>query len=253
MSNIIGFYHEYEEYGCFSNWYLAPFENVGKKFSSVEQYMMYQKAWIFREFELLDKIMATEDPAVIKKHGRSRMTWFNPVTWDCVSRQVVKRGVRAKFEQNPALAEILLSTGEAILAECSYRDKKWGIGIDINDDKCLDVMKWTGNNLLGQVLMEVRDELRRGQLKGNVEYVDAKPLMFAQWEMTAGELKRIPKLYPVIHAFADTLHDDDVRKAFYEYPLIGWEEAMYHNMGGGLPIFGFFEMKQDIFDTMKYN
>lgn len=32
MSNIIGFYHEYEEYGCFSNWYLASFENVGKNF-----------------------------------------------------------------------------------------------------------------------------------------------------------------------------------------------------------------------------
>ena len=40
-TNIIGFYHEYDEYGYFSNWYHADFEYAGKRFSSVEQFMMY--------------------------------------------------------------------------------------------------------------------------------------------------------------------------------------------------------------------
>ena len=35
--NVVCFYHEYEENGCFSNWYRAEFEYAGKRFTSVEQ------------------------------------------------------------------------------------------------------------------------------------------------------------------------------------------------------------------------
>ena len=42
-SKIIGFYHEYEEYGCFSNWYPADFDYAGRHYAHCEQYMMAQK------------------------------------------------------------------------------------------------------------------------------------------------------------------------------------------------------------------
>ncbi len=122
MNHIICFYHEYEEYGCFSNWYQAGFENARRKFSSVEQYMMYQKDILFREYRLAEKILATDDPAKIKKLGRSYMEYFDSDMWDKISKQVVKRGVRAKFEQNEELLEVLLATGDAVLA---YSDTLW--------------------------------------------------------------------------------------------------------------------------------
>ena len=49
--NVVCFYHEYEENGCFSNWYRAEFEYAGKRFTSVEQYMMYRKAITFGDTE----------------------------------------------------------------------------------------------------------------------------------------------------------------------------------------------------------
>ena len=43
----IGFYHEYEEYGCFSNWYPAEFDYAGRHYANSEQYMMYHKVMMF--------------------------------------------------------------------------------------------------------------------------------------------------------------------------------------------------------------
>ena len=54
--NVVCFYHEYEENGCFSNWYRAEFEYAGKRFTSVEQYMMYHKVIMFRQYDLATKI-----------------------------------------------------------------------------------------------------------------------------------------------------------------------------------------------------
>ena len=37
----------------------------------------------------------------------------------------------------------------------------------------------------------------------------------------------------------------------YNYSLYQWEIAMHTNMGGGLPSIGFWEMKQDIYETLR--
>ena len=97
---ITCFYHENEENGFLSNWYKADFEYARRRFSSVEQYMMFHKALMFREYDLANKIMSTDDPAEIKKLGRSKMEYFDAKLWDRTSKQIVKRGIRAKFEQN---------------------------------------------------------------------------------------------------------------------------------------------------------
>ena len=66
------------------------------------------------------------------------------------------KGVRAlyfddhKFAPGFALKELLLSTGDAVLVERTWRDAFWGDG---GNGK--------GKNMLGRVLMEVRSELKR--------------------------------------------------------------------------------------------
>lgn len=67
--------------------------------------------------------------------------------------------VQTQFSQNKNLREHLLSTKDAILAEASPSDRKWGIGLPANNPLALCPDNWRGQNLLGQVLMEVRDEL----------------------------------------------------------------------------------------------
>lgn len=254
---MVGFFHEDEEYGCFSNWYPAEFDYAREHYKNVEQYMMYQKVMMFRQYELAEKIMGTDDPSECKKIGRTHFPEFNSELWDKTCKTIVKRGIRAKFLQNEDLLNTLLGTGNKLLAECSPFDKKWGIGIDINDSDRFDTSKWKGSNLLGRILMEVREELRNelyasGDL--GIEYVNALDLdPIPEWNMTAGALKRIPQFYDAIHAYADTLPTkyDERNKFYHDFSLYDWEVAMRTNMGGGLPIIGFYEMKQDVYDIVR--
>lgn len=253
---MIGFFHENEEYGCFSNWYHAEFDYAGQHYVNSEQFMMYHKVLMFHKYELADQIIQTSDPAKCKKIAGQKFPEYDSDLWEKTCQTIVKRGVKAKFAQNNRILTILLSTGNALLAECSPYDKKWGIGIDINDPDRNDVGKWKGRNLLGRILMEVRDELRQEILadpNNTARYYDARDMApIPEWNMTAGQLKRIPQYYDTIHAYSDTLKGYHVRDVFYNgYSLYEWEIAMATNMGGGLPIIGFFEMKQDVYDIAR--
>lgn len=87
-------------------------------------------------------------------------------------------------------------------------DKKWGIGVAIDNPDCSDPSKWNGKNYLGRILMEVRDELRRLSAAGKIGYVDAQERQFPLWNSFAGVLRCNPKLYPVINAYCDTRPDE---------------------------------------------
>jgi len=254
-SEIIGFFHEYDEYGCFSNWYHAEFDYAGIHFVNSEQFMMYHKVMMFHKYELADQIMNTNDPHTAKTIAGQKFPEFDAELWDKTCKAIVKRGVKAKFEQNPDIKKILLDTGNALLAECSPYDKKWGIGIDINDPDHLDTMKWKGKNLLGRILMEVREELRQEVLlpdNNQNDYLNIRNLEpIPEWMMKAGDLRLIPQYYEAVHAYADTLHSHHERKAFYDDTFFNWEIAMHENMGGGLPVIGFYEMKQEIYDIAR--
>lgn len=74
-------------------------------------------------------------------------------------------------------------------------------------------------------------------------------LPIPEWNLSAGELQRIPQYHNAIHAFSDTLQDQHVHDYFlYDYSLQDWDIAMRVNMGGGLTINGFYEMKQEVYE-----
>lgn len=90
--------------------------------------------------------------------------------WEQVKMSVMGEIVRAKFEQNPDLAEKLLSTNDAYLEEGNtWGDRTWG------------TVNGAGANHLGRILMEVRGSLEMGKMprqnekhkrKSQVEYGD---------------------------------------------------------------------------------
>ena len=254
--DFIGFYHEYDEYGCFSNWYHAEFDYAGQHYLNSEQYMMFQKVALFGRYDLADQIMKTDDPAECKKIAGQPFPEYNGEIWSKVKYKLVKKGIKAKFAQNEDILKVLLDTDTALLAECAPRDTEWGIGIGLNNPKHNDVSKWRGKNYLGRALMEVRGELRaelRNSGAGKLVYRDAREREpIAEWNMTAGELKRIPQYYEAIHTYSDTLSNPGDLKIFYnDHSLYEWEIAMRTNMGGGLPIAGFFEMKQEVYEIAE--
>ncbi|MBQ9327529.1 MAG: NADAR family protein [Solobacterium sp.] len=155
---VICFHNPDEENGIFSNWYPSTFVINGKVFSSMEQYMMYQKAACFHDAMISEKIMATDNVAEIKALGR-QVANYNDHIWSGIRQVIVYEGLLAKFSQNKELKAQLLETGDALLAECAVHDRIWGIGLAMKDPNRLNIETWNGQNLLGYALMMVRDKL----------------------------------------------------------------------------------------------
>lgn len=157
---IICFHNPEEENGYLSNWYLSNFIIEGMLFSSMEQYMMYKKAMCFDDQLVASKILETKDVAEIKALGR-QVSNYNDSIWNGMRQILIYEGLLAKFTQNEDLKEKLISTGDAILAECAVKDRIWGIGLSMTSPKRLDIYQWNGQNLLGYALMLVRNRISK--------------------------------------------------------------------------------------------
>jgi ribA/ribD-fused uncharacterized protein len=72
--------------------------------------------------------------------------------WEEVKDSMMWKAVWTKFNQHPRLAAMLIETGDAEIVEHTENDAYWGDG---GDGK--------GLNRLGQILMQVRAELRVGK------------------------------------------------------------------------------------------
>lgn len=156
--NIVCFHNPNEENGYLSNWYLSRFTADGIEFSSMEQYMMYNKAIVFNDINVANQILKTTDVAVIKQFGRT-VANYDDNYWNGIRQIVVYDGLIQKFSQNSELNRMLADTGNSILAECAVRDRIWGIGLSMEDADRFDRTKWKGQNLLGYALMQVRNKI----------------------------------------------------------------------------------------------
>jgi ribA/ribD-fused uncharacterized protein len=85
---VITFHNPDEENGCFSNWYLSDFTIGEVKYTSLEQYMMHQKALRFHDASIAAQILATDDVAYIKELGR-KVSGFDNHVWNGM-RQTMK-------------------------------------------------------------------------------------------------------------------------------------------------------------------
>ena len=86
---------------------------------------------------------------IAARKGRSRKRPLRP-DWEQVKDDIMREAVLAKFQQHDDLREMLLSTGDADIVEKTTRDYYWGCG-----------NKGTGKNMLGIILMEVRETLQQ--------------------------------------------------------------------------------------------
>ena len=155
---IICFHNPDEEYGFLSNWYLSKFRVDGVDFTSMEQFMMYQKAMCFHDHAIAEQILSTEDVAKIKELGR-QVSNYDDRVWSGIRQIVVYEGLVEKFSQDLELRNALLGTEDAILVECAVRDRIWGIGLPMSDPRRLDPAQWNGQNLLGYALMMARRKI----------------------------------------------------------------------------------------------
>ena len=145
MANIIKFYRIGDEYGCFSNFAAYPIKLEGKTWPTSEHYFQAQK---FVDPKDAEAIRDVKSPMVAATMGRDRKKKIRR-DWDSAKDEIMYCAIRAKFSQHADIRETLLATGDAKLIEHTANDNYWADGGDGN-----------GKNMLGILLMRLRDELR---------------------------------------------------------------------------------------------
>lgn len=143
---------------CLSQWWPADFTVDGIDYPTAEHYMMAEKARLFGDQEILERILAAPEPSQAKALGR-KVSGFASGVWEERRLEIVVRGNLAKFGQNADLQAYLLGTAPRRLVEASPVDRIWGIGLAADDPRALDPAQWQGLNLLGEALMRVRAQL----------------------------------------------------------------------------------------------
>ena len=140
----IYFYKIKDEYGCFSNFAHYGFELDGKWWMTSEHYFQAQK---FCGTEYEETIRLLDNPMKAAEMGRNRNLPLRE-DWEQVNDDIMRRTVCAKFTQNKEIRDILISTGKETIIEKTTNDYYWGCGKD-----------GSGKNMLGIILMEIREKL----------------------------------------------------------------------------------------------
>lgn len=132
------------KYAFLSNFFPSNIIVCGVAYPTVEHAFQAHKTLSQKE----RKAIATlPTPGRAKRAGRALELRSD---WDEVKIPVMKTLLEKKFE-NPVLAERLLATGNATIMESNH----WG-------DIFWGVSGGTGLNHLGKLLMEIRDDLKKG-------------------------------------------------------------------------------------------
>lgn len=146
----IRFYRANEKpYGGFSNLYRREIVYEGVTYVTSEHAYQAGKA---RKPEVKAWLMAAPSPALLAMAAHGLYYWDVTPGWSKSKFDRMRGVLRAKFTQHADLHDLLLSTGGARLVESANVDspvnRLWG---EVNG---------VGQNMLGQMLMELRTELQ---------------------------------------------------------------------------------------------
>lgn len=148
-SNEIHFYRSNEKpYGAFSNLYRRAFQFEGREYPTAEH--AYQAGKPVKDV-VRDWILSAPSPALLAMAAHGLYSWDVAPNWANIKFDRMRRVLHAKFSQHDDLAKLLIETKNARLVEAgrvaNSVNKTWG---EVNGK---------GQNMLGRLLMELREEL----------------------------------------------------------------------------------------------
>ncbi|OGZ08707.1 MAG: hypothetical protein A2942_04545 [Candidatus Lloydbacteria bacterium RIFCSPLOWO2_01_FULL_50_20] len=138
------FFYEHEYY-VFSNFSSFALEWKGELWMTSEHAYHSEKFTDEVSHDAIRKARSAHDAMKFAYANRDK---YLP-EWDEIKLGVMKKILHAKVAQHPYVRKKLLESGDRVLIEDSWRDAYWGWGP--NKD---------GENHLGKLWMEVRDEVR---------------------------------------------------------------------------------------------
>ena len=147
-SETIDFNAKLSQFKEFSNLFKISLNIDGREWPSVEHYFQAMK--YPTNFPLQEEIRKVKTPLQARALGKKGVERDD---WPQYRVQVMEKALREKFsEAHPELKAKLLSSGKKVLREISPVDNFWGIG-----------KSKKGKNMLGVLLMKIRDEIQQNQ------------------------------------------------------------------------------------------
>lgn len=145
----IRFYRASEKpYGAFSNLFRREIVFEDERFATSEHAYQAGKP---RKPAVREWLMAAPSPALLAMAAHGLYYWDVTPGWSKIKFDRMRAVLHAKFTQHDDLRVLLLSTGSARLVESASVDnpvnRLWG---EVNGE---------GRNMLGEMLMELRNEL----------------------------------------------------------------------------------------------
>ncbi|QQR78389.1 MAG: NADAR family protein [Candidatus Moraniibacteriota bacterium] len=135
-----------DEWDCLQNFSAYAVEWRDRVWSTVEH--AYQAAKYDRP-DIIERIFQARSAHEAKKIGDESMYQDDiRLDWDEVKRPVMKEILQAKLAQHEYVRKILSRSHGMTLVEDTHRDDYWGRGPN-----------WSGQNWLGKIWEEIRDEV----------------------------------------------------------------------------------------------
>lgn len=179
---IIKFYRADRPYGFLSNLYKKPIIFEDREFPSPEYAYQFGK---LKDKEVRDWAMKAPKPHLLSILAHGLFSWDIVKNWSKIKIDRMYNVLKAKFS-DIELRQKLLDTGNSILIEDSKTDPFWGIG-----------KTGKGKNMLGKLLMKVREEIRKcgkcefyNDLMEECEAYVEDPLNCKEFEHRETELKK---------------------------------------------------------------
>ncbi len=149
-------------YGWLGNMYASPIQFEGKEWLTTEA--LFQ-ALRYDSEEIREAIRKEKSPMGAKMKAKSFKSQMRVVPMGEEDVDNMKKVVRMKFKQHTILKSKLIITGEHILVENignrnGERHLFWGMK-KVNGE-------WIGNNMMGKILMEIRDEMKNESVSRTV-------------------------------------------------------------------------------------
>jgi len=151
--------------------------------------------------------MSTDCPKTQKSLGRS-IPEFDQFMWEEYAMEVVRQGNYHKINQNPGILQALHNTMGTTLVEASPHDCYWGIGLEDNDSRSQQRVTWLGENRLGEILRELRDNVFLEFKSINTIIFSLHPKIKQKWLELGEQQEQIQHLCPQYNAKPKTLKEE---------------------------------------------
>ena len=154
------------EYGYLSLKWVVQIEFNGIMYHSVHQALYAELAKSFNDQENLHIIMEADTPnAFHYSLDDIPDKEVNEPKWNELINKLIFDINLIKFNQYPELSLKLLETKNATLGAYIPDDNLIGIGISLDNIQSKNPVNWTGQNILGKALMDIRETLKLNPIK----------------------------------------------------------------------------------------